>query len=76
MTLPISNVVRKKDATAASVKSPVLLPETQRRIMEAAAEELSRILLNGHELLEPKYLWRLKGAIRLLRGQNPDSQGG
>lgn len=72
----ISNAVPKKVVTVASVKPLALLPETQLRIMEDAAETLERILLNGHQLFDPKYLWRLKGAIRMLRGDNPDKRRG
>lgn len=56
-----SRKLRATDATAADVK--------QRAIMEWSAARLEHILVLFEDDLGPRYLWRLRSAIKLLRGK-------
>jgi hypothetical protein len=43
--------------------------------MAWAAATLETVLVVYHEKLDPKYLWRLKNAIKLLRGGKHGKRG-
>lgn len=60
-----------------TAKSNPKLSETlQMALLEISARVLTHVLAQHHSELDPKYIWRLKGAIRLLQGQNPDRKRG
>lgn len=59
-------------AMAAKPLSKIL----QIALLEICARTLTEVLLKHHTELSPEYLWRLKGAIRHLRGQKPDRKRG
>lgn len=65
----MSQTTSKKTPSAQSKKLSDVL---QRVLLGICARTLTEVLVNHHSELDPRYIWRLKGAIRLLSGQKPD----
>lgn len=63
-------------STATLATKPKLSRAAQERVKWSTLHFLEIVLREFGDQLDPKYIWRLKGAISLLRGKNPNPKRG